>query len=118
MLKNRRLSKHIADAGWGELVRKLKYKAEWEGKHLVKINQWFASSKTCSACGHKAEAMPLNIRHWICEKCHTNHDRDVNAAVNIRRQGIVKLIEESLLLKGCCIIVLHYRPALEVRNGD
>jgi putative transposase len=101
MLKNRRLSKHIADAAWGELVRKLEYKAEWEGKHLVKIDPWFASSKTCSACGHKTETMPLAIRHWVCEECHTEHDRVINAAVNIRQQGIVKLKAEGLSVSAC-----------------
>ena len=101
MLKNRRLSKHIADAAWGELVRKLEYKAAWVGKRLVQIDQWYASSKTCSACGHKAQAMPLSIRNWRCEACGAHHDRDVNAAKNIRLQGILKLKAEGLSVSAC-----------------
>lgn len=101
MLKNRKLAKHIADAAWGELLRKLDYKSDWTGKRLVKIDQWFASSKTCSDCGHKAEAIPLNVRHWACDECHTEHDRDINAAVNIRQQGILKLKAEGLSVSAC-----------------
>ena len=101
MLKNRKLSKHIADASWGELLRKLEYKAAWAGKHLVKIDQWFASSKTCSACGHKSDKMPLDIRKWACPGCHTEHDRDINAAINIRQQGILKLKAEGLSVSAC-----------------
>ena len=101
MLKNRKLSKHIADASWGELLRKLEYKAAWAGKHLVKIDQWFASSKTCSACGHKSDKMSLDIRNWACPGCHTEHDRDINAAINIRQQGILKLKAEGLSVSAC-----------------
>jgi putative transposase len=90
MLKNRKLSKHIADASWSSLITKLKYKAEEQGKHLVKIDQWFASSKTCSCCGHKVEEMKLDVRTWQCI-CGALHDRDINAAINIKQQGILKL---------------------------
>ena len=62
MLKNRKLAKHIADAAWGELVRKLIYKAVWSGKHLVQIDPWYASSKTCSCCASKIETLPLSKR--------------------------------------------------------
>ena len=96
MLKNRRLSKHIADASWSSFIEKLKYKAKSDGKHLVLIDQWYASSKTCSCCGHKMDVMPLNIRTWECPSCHIKHDRDINAAINIRHQGILKLRAEGL----------------------
>ena len=77
MLKNRKLAKHIADASWSSLIEKLAYKAKEQGKHLVKIDQWFASSKTCAGCGHKAESMPLSIRRWDCSGCGTQGiDRD------------------------------------------
>ena len=59
MMKNRKLAKHIADASWHSLVLKLKYKAKEQGKHLVKLDPWYASSKTCHGCAHKLEAMPL-----------------------------------------------------------
>lgn len=90
MMKNRRLSRAIADASWHSLLEKLSYKAERSGKHLVKIDQWFASSKTCSCCGNKVEKLPLNIRAWTCA-CGAVHERDTNAAINIKQQGILKL---------------------------
>ena len=95
MLKNHCLARSIADAGWHSLLSKIGYKAKREGKHLVKIDQWFASSKTCSCCNRKQEKMPLNIRSWACE-CGAVHDRDINAAVNIKHQGILKLKAEGL----------------------
>ena len=90
MLKNHCLARSIADAGWHSLLSKIGYKAKREGKYLVKIDQWFASSKTCSCCNQKQEKMPLNIRSWTGE-CGAVHDRDINAAVNIKHQGILKL---------------------------
>ncbi|WP_417533249.1 RNA-guided endonuclease InsQ/TnpB family protein [Marinobacterium stanieri] len=97
LLKNRKLAKHIADAGWHSLIAKLSYKAERAGKHLVKIDPWFASSKTCAGCGYKVELMPLNIRRWDCPACGTTGiDRDINAAINIRQQGLFKLRAEGL----------------------
>ncbi|WP_235937029.1 RNA-guided endonuclease InsQ/TnpB family protein [Vreelandella azerica] len=96
LLKNRKLSKHIADASWFSLIQKLEYKAKEQGKYLIKINQWFASSKTCSCCGHKVESLPLSVRNWRCPACHAERDRDINAAINIRQQGIIKLRAEGL----------------------
>ncbi|TMO72136.1 transposase, partial [Pseudoalteromonas sp. S3776] len=80
---------------WHSLVTKLDYKAKQAGKHLVKIDQWFASSKVCSCCNRKQEEMPLNVRSWTCD-CGAVHDRDINAAINIKRQGILKLKAEGL----------------------
>ena len=91
MLQNKKLSRHIADASWSGLIQKLEYKAKEQGKHLIKIDQWFASSKTCSCCGHRLEALSLNVRDWQCPACLVEHDRDINAALNIRAQGILKL---------------------------
>jgi len=97
LLQNRKLSKHIADASWSALINKLEYKAVRAGKHLIKIDQWFASSKTCSLCGHKVDSLPLSVRYWDCPGCGTiGIDRDVNAALNIRAQGIIKLRAEGL----------------------
>ena len=101
MLKNRKLAKHIADASWGELVRKLEYKAQWAGKHLVKIDQWFASSKTCHSCHNKVKDMELSTRQWVCDSCGTEHDRDINAALNIRQQGILMLKAVGLSVSAC-----------------
>jgi putative transposase len=96
MMKNAKLAKHIGDASWHALTTKLAYKAKEQGKHLDKIDQWFASSKTCHACQHKMASMPFNIREWACLGCNTAHDRDINAALNIKHQGILKLKAEGL----------------------
>lgn len=91
MLKNRKLSRAISDAGWSGFVTKLEYKLERVGGRLVKIDTFFPSSKLCSACFHKMEAMPLSVRTWECPECGSFHDRDINAACNIRNQAILKL---------------------------
>jgi putative transposase len=88
MIKNPKLAKHIADAGWGEFVRQLKYKAEWGGRQFVQVDTFFPSSKRCSCCGHIVDKLPLNIREWTCPSCSTELDRDINAATNIKRQGM------------------------------
>ncbi|MCE9683449.1 transposase [Halomonas sp. DQ26W] len=91
MVKNRSLAKAISDAGWGEFVRQLEYKAEWAGRQLVKVSQWLPSSKTCHGCGHKVEKLPLSQRRWHCEGCGQAIDRDINAAKNIRTAGLAGL---------------------------
>lgn len=88
MVKNPRLAKAISDAGWSKFLSFLKYKLEWEGKYFVEIDRWFASSKTCSSCGEKKLMLALNEREWICASCQTVHDRDENASVNIRQEGM------------------------------
>lgn len=87
MIRNPKLSKHIADVSWGEFVRQLEYKAEWAGRDLVKIDQFFPSSKRCSCCGHVVESLSLDIRVWTCPECDTVLDRDINAAKNIKAAG-------------------------------
>jgi putative transposase len=91
MLRNPKLAKNIADASWGEFVRQLKYKAEWAGRTIVEIERFFPSSKRCSCCGFVHESMPLNIRNWTCPECNTHHDRDINAAKNIKTAGLAGL---------------------------
>lgn len=91
MIRNPRLSKAIADAGWGEFVRQLKYKAEWAGRSLVAIDQWFPSTKRCSGCGHTLPSLPLSVRKWDCPECGAHHDRDQNAAKNIKAAGLAVL---------------------------
>lgn len=83
LLRNDRLARHIADAGWGEFRRMLEYKTQWYGSSLIVANRYFPSSKTCSACGHGMDKMPLHIREWTCPACGMDHDRDVNAARNL-----------------------------------
>ncbi|TAF57549.1 MAG: transposase [Oscillatoriales cyanobacterium] len=88
MVKNHKLAKAISDAGWGELVRQLEYKAKWYGRELVKVDRWFPSTKRCSDCGHTIKKMPLSVREWECPECGTHHDRDTNAALNILAAGL------------------------------
>jgi putative transposase len=87
MTKNHRLAKAISDAGWNMLLCFLEYKAARLGKGFIKVNRFFPSSKTCSCCLHVKSSLPLNIRSWRCESCGTLHDRDVNAAQNIRDEA-------------------------------
>ncbi|WP_246599778.1 transposase [Clostridium lacusfryxellense] len=88
MIKNHKLAKSISDAGWYKFVTFLKYKLEWQGKHLVKIDRFFASSKLCNHCGTKNIILTLSDREWTCSKCNQKHDRDINASLNIRSEGM------------------------------
>jgi putative transposase len=88
MVRNPKLAKAISDVGWGMFVNFLQYKLERDGKVLVEINRWFPSSKLCSNCHYQVDEMPLEVRSWLCPNCGTDHDRDGNAAINIRAEGI------------------------------
>jgi putative transposase len=87
MIKNHKLAKHIADASWGNFVKLLEYKAEWNNKQIVKINRFFPSSKTCNSCGWINQKLKLSDREWTCNNCNTHLDRDYNAAINIFKEG-------------------------------
>lgn len=88
MVQNHKLAKAISDVGWGMFVNFLQYKLDREGKVLVEIDRWFPSSKLCSNCHHQVNDMPLDVRTWVCPSCDIHHDRDGNAAINIRAEGI------------------------------
>jgi putative transposase len=88
MVRNHCLAKAISDCGWSSFVGMLNYKCERSGKILVKMDRFFPSSKTCSNCYHRVLSLPLDVRHWTCSSCGTHHDRDVNAAVNIKAEGL------------------------------
>jgi putative transposase len=88
MVSNHNLAKAISDAGWGNFTNFLAYKLERKGGKLIEIDRWFPSSKLCSNCFYQVSEMPLNVREWTCPHCGTHHDRDGNAAVNIRTEGI------------------------------
>ncbi|EPI05407.1 transposase, IS605 OrfB family [Enterococcus faecalis 13-SD-W-01] len=88
MVKNRKLAKSIADVSWSEFVRQLAYKCEWKGRTLVKVDRFYSSSQICSLCGHKDGKKELNIRDWTCSNCGTHHDRDINASINIKTEGL------------------------------
>ena len=81
--------KSVSDNGWGMFTVFLKYKLEESGKKLIKVDRFFASSQICSCCGYKnAETKNLSVREWDCPECGTHHDRDTNAAVNIKNEGM------------------------------
>ena len=89
MVKNHRISKSITDASWGKFVSMLTYKAEWNEKKIVKIDRFYPSSQTCNVCGYlNKETKDLSVREWECPECHTRHDRDINAAINILHFGL------------------------------
>ncbi|WP_214890835.1 RNA-guided endonuclease TnpB family protein [Exiguobacterium sp. s142] len=85
MMQDRRLSKSIGDAGWGEFVRQLEYKARFYGRTLIQADPWFASTQVCSACGENGGRKELDVREWTCAACGALHDRDVNASLNLLR---------------------------------
>ena len=89
MIRNHRLAKSISDATWSGFYRKLEYKMEDHGGTLVRVPRTYPSSQLCSCCGYQnREVMDLSIRAWRCPECGAEHDRDVNAAVNILRKGM------------------------------
>lgn len=88
MVRNHNLAKAINDASWGQFCTMLKYKCEWDGKYYVEVDRFFASSKTCNVCLNKFGNLALEIRSWTCTKCKTQHDRDINAAINIRNEAL------------------------------
>lgn len=88
MVRNHNLAKAISGCGWGIFCTMLKYKAENEGKTYIEIDRWFPSSKTCNVCLNQVGSLPLDIRSWTCEHCQTNHDRDINASINIRNEAL------------------------------
>ena len=111
MMEEKKLSRNISDASWGLLTQMLEYKAKWYGRELIKINQWFPSSKTCSNCGNVKETLLLSERTYKCEVCKTKIDRDLNAAINIKQTGIkipevaventsISLVDEAVIINN------------------
>ena len=89
MQQDRKYSRRIQDASWSIFLQLLQYKAEWYGKEFVKIDQFFASTQTCSECGCiNKETKDTSIREWTCPVCGAHHDRDINAAINIKNEAV------------------------------
>ena len=101
MIKNRRLAKSIADVAWSEFMRQLEYKAQWRGKTVLKIDQWFPSSQICSHCGASTGKKPLNIRKFDCPHCGKKDiDRDINASVNIKNYGLGQIDQRNTIVEN------------------
>ena len=92
MIKNHCLAQSISDASWSTFVSMLEYKADWYGKNVLRIGTFSPSSKTCSSCGSINRELALKDREWTCGSCGTTHDRDVNAAVNIKFFALKKIL--------------------------
>ena len=131
MMKNKRLSGAIQDASWYMLAAFLEYKAKKYGRHFIKVDQKYPSTKLCSNCGHKNNHLTLGDRNWTCLTCNTTHDRDINAAMNIKVEGIRRLLAEVANVKvvpknnqmpvhvgdrckGGSTLDLHFPPGLDV----
>ena len=101
MMKNRHLSKSIASVGWSQFLTMVQYKMERAGKYFRKISRWYPSSQTCGCCGYKnTDVKDLGVRKWICPKCGTWHDRDINAQQNIYKIGAKILQDEGIQIVG------------------
>ena len=89
MVRNHKLAQHITSCSWSKFFAMLEYKATWYGNEIIKVPTMYPSSQTCSCCGYKNPLVKnLSVREWECPKCHTRHDRDTNASINILNRGL------------------------------
>jgi putative transposase len=96
MLKNHCLAQSISDVSWSSFITKLKYKANWYGKTVLELGRFEPSSKLCNVCGYKNTELKLSDRNWICPSCQTKHDRDINAAINIKNIALNTPLEQRI----------------------
>lgn len=100
MIRNRTLARTIADCAWSRFVEILRYKCDGSGKYLLEIDRFAPSSKTCSGCGYRMTILPLSVRQWSCPACRAEHDRDINAAVNIKQFALADALGQSVCVKS------------------
>jgi len=110
MIKNHNLARAISDMGWSEFKIMIEYKSDWYGKNLSIIGRFDPSSKMCSCCGFIKKKLQLSVREWICPKCGINHDRDINAAKNIKNFGLRNQpsITQSEGIPCACNVEINY----------
>jgi len=96
MLKNHKLARSIQELSLNHFKSMLIYKAEWFNRYIVEVDQFYPSSKLCNVCGYKNDDLTLKDRKWVCPVCGTNHNRDLNAAINIKKEGLKILIGHRL----------------------
>jgi len=109
IVKNHNLARAISQVSWGQFLTMLKYKAEQEGKTYIEVDRFFPSSKTCNVCLNQVDSLPLDVCNWTCSNCGTEHDRDINAAANLR--------DEGLRLISCGTRDKAYRPDVRPSRG-
>ena len=111
MVRNKHLAYDISDTAIGEFYRQLKYKCEWYGVNYIEVGRFEPTSKTCSVCGWKYKDLKLHERSWVCPECGTHHNRDVNAAINIREFGLKALLLEREEVKPVECPLVDDRPS-------
>ena len=116
MMQNHHLAQAVGDASFGMFLTLLKYKCSWYGVNLIKINRFAPSSKTCGKCGYVYKGLKLSERSWICPECGTHHDRDFNAACNIKEFGLKSLPTERGKVKPVDCPLVDDRPSVLKSN--
>lgn len=118
-LAKTKLAKSMLDAAFGETLRQWKYKALWNHKHALQADRFFPSTQLCSACGYQNRWLSLSDREWQCPACATQHQRDVNAARNLRAEGIRQLVAMGIIetLNACGPQIRPPCEALRVEAG-
>ena len=117
MQRNHHLAQAVGDASFGMFLTLLEYKCSWYGVNLIKIDRFAPSSKTCGKCGYVYKGLNLSERSWTCPECGTHHDRDFNAACNIKEFGLKALPTERGKVKPVDCPLVDDRPRVLKSNG-
>lgn len=118
MLKNHKLAESTSEMNFGEFSQMLKYKARWYNRKIVFVDRYYPSSKTCSCCGFKYKDLTLNEREWTCPQCNTQHDRDINAAVNILNEGLRKIGSSTTEFKLVDYPTMDDHSEMSLKSSD